>query len=184
MVLLQPTRVIERKGIEATIRLAAGLGPDVVVAFSHAADLDEMYWQRLEALAAELSVTTVFHPAEPEPAPGTPWLGDAFAAADLVCFPSIQEGFGNALVEAIFFKRPLFVNRYEVYVSDIAPMGVQAVEIEDGAVTRDTVEEVRDLLTSPGEVEAMVEHNFVVGLRSMSHAVIRERLLPMLPGAE
>ena len=38
-------------------------------------------------------------------------LADAYAAADLVCFPSLVEGFGNALVEAIYHRKPLFVNR-------------------------------------------------------------------------
>jgi glycosyltransferase involved in cell wall biosynthesis len=183
IVLLQPTRVIDRKGIESTIRLAAALGPRAVVAFSHAEDRDPVYWARLESLAMELAVPMVFCAAGSEASPESPWLGDAFAAADLVCFPSTQEGFGNALVEAVFFKRPLFVNRYEVYVEDIAPMGIQAVEM-DGDVTRDVVEEVRDLLASPNEVDAMVEHNYRVGVEHLSHRVVRERLIPLLEGSQ
>jgi hypothetical protein len=181
MLLLQPTRVLKRKGIESTIRLAAALGPPAVVAFSHAADRDVEYWNRLVGLAEELRVEMRFHDTVPEDSPDSPWLGDAFAAADLVCFPSIQEGFGNALVEALFFKRPLFVNRYDVYAADIAPMGVQAVEM-DGDVNRDVVEEVRDLLASPAEIEAMVEHNYRVGTEHLSHQVVRERLIPLLEG--
>ena len=179
--LLQPTRIIERKGIEFTIGLAAGLGPETVVAFSHAADRDEAYWARLAALAADLGVEMVFSPAGAD-APGDgPSLADAFAAADLACFPSIQEGFGNALVETLFFKRPLFVNRYQVYVADIAPMGVQAVEM-NGAVTDEVVHEVKELLASPDAVEDMIEANYAVGLEHMSHRVMRERLLPLIEG--
>ncbi|MCP3976921.1 MAG: glycosyltransferase family 4 protein [bacterium] len=183
IVLLQPTRILERKGIESTLRLAAGLGSRAVVAFSHAADRDVGYWQRLQQLAKELDVRMVYRPAASESADESPWLGDAFAAADLVCFPSIQEGFGNALVEALFFKRPIFVNRYEVYMADIAPMGVQAVEM-DGEVTTDVVNEVRALLDSPDAAAAMVEANYEVGLEHMSHQVMRDRLLPLLEGRD
>ncbi len=181
--LLQPTRIIERKGIESTLRLAAGLGSRAVVAFSHAADRDVGYWQRLQELANELDVRMVYCPATSDSADESPWLGDAFAAADLVCFPSIQEGFGNAVVEALFFKRPLFVNRYEVYVADIAPMGVQAIEM-DGEITSEVVNEVRALLDSPDAAAAMVETNYEVGLEHMSHRIMRDRLLPLLEGRQ
>jgi hypothetical protein len=180
-VLLQPTRIIDRKGIEATIHLAAELGPTAVVAFSHDADRDGDYWRMLQSLAGDLQVEIVFSPVAPDEARGSPWLGDAFAAADIVCFPSIQEGFGNALVEALFFKRPLFVRRYEVYVADIAPMGVRAVEMDD-EVTDAVVAAVKDLIASPEKVEEMVLHNYEVGGEHMSYGVARERLIPLLEG--
>mgnify|MGYP001825298618 CR=1 FL=1 len=181
VVLLQPTRIITRKGIEHTIELARRLGPEAVVAFSHAADRDEAYWKQLSNLAVDRNVGLVFAPAGADAAGDGPSLADAFAAADLVCFPSIQEGFGNALVEALFYKRPLFVNRYAVYVADIAPMGVQAVEM-DGVVTPEVVGQVRDLLDSPVAQDAMTEANYAVGLEHMSHRVMRERLIPLLEG--
>lgn len=177
--LLQPTRVIERKGIEATIDLAAGLGPPVVVVFSHPADRDGGYWSTLVALAGRSNVELVSCPVSPAASGTQPWLGDAFAAADLVCFPSIQEGYGNALVEALFFRRPLFVNAYDVFLADIAPLGVDAVVME-ATVTDDVVASVRRLLSSPSRMRQMVEHNYQVGLEHMSHTIVRERLIPLL----
>ncbi len=180
-VLLQPTRVIERKGIEATIELAARLGQQATVVFSHPEDRDERYWAELVSLADSGGVELVSCSASPVSHGTTSWLGDVFAAADLVCFPSIQEGFGNALVEAVFFRRPLFINRYEVYVADISPMGIRAVEM-NGEVTDDVVAQVQRLLSSPTQVTEMVEHNYRVGLEHMSHQVVRERLIPLLEG--
>lgn len=179
VLLLQPTRVIERKGIEATVLLAAYLGPPAVVVFSHAADQDGRYWRRLVALANRSGVEIISCPVAPAADGSGPWLGDAFAAADLVCLPSLQEGFGNALVEASFFRRPLFVNTYEVYVADIAPLGIHAIEM-DGDVTEDVVARVRRLLSSPSRVQEMVDNNYQVGEEHMSHRVVRERLLPLL----
>ncbi len=181
ILLLQPTRIIERKGIEATVQLAAGLGPPAVVVFSHPTDRDDRYWAGLVDLADRSGVELVSCPVALGADGASPWLGDAFAAADLVCFPSIQEGFGNALVEAIFFQRPLFVNTYDVYVADIAPMGVRAVEME-GEVTEDVVARVRRLLSSPSQMREMVENNYRVGVEHMSHGVVRERLIPLLEG--
>ena len=53
-------------------------------------------------------------------------LHDAYLAADLITYPSLYEGFGNALLEALFYGVPVLVNRYPVYVADIAPLGLQA----------------------------------------------------------
>ena len=51
--------------------------------------------------------------------------------ADLVMYPSIYEGFGNALLEAFYFKVPIIVNRYPVWVRDIEPKEFQ-VPVMDG----------------------------------------------------
>ena len=63
---------------------------------------------------------------------------DAYLAADLITYPSLYEGFGNALVEAIFYGKPVVVNRYAVYDADIAPLGLRLIEL-DGAITDATV---------------------------------------------
>ena len=79
----------------------------------------------------------------------------------------------------MFFRRPLLVSRYDVYVADIAPMGIEAIEL-DGAVTPEAVSAVTALLADPDAQAAMIERNYAVGLEHMSHRVIRERLLPLL----
>jgi mannosylglucosylglycerate synthase len=55
-------------------------------------------------------------------------------AIDLVTHPSGYEGFGNALVEAVYSRRPVIVNRYPAYAKAIAPRGFRVTEIA-GAVT-------------------------------------------------
>ncbi|HEY2959716.1 MAG TPA: glycosyltransferase family 4 protein [Actinomycetota bacterium] len=183
VLLLQPTRVVPRKWIEATIELAARLpaagGPRVTVAVTHAeGDEGRGYGGRLRALARARGVDLRFVPAG-DGAPGGPDLADAYAAADLVCFPSAWEGFGNALLEAAFHRRPLLVNRYPVYAEDIAPAGFRCIEL-DGAVTPGAVAQVRDLLAAPDRADAMVEADYRAGLRHFSYATVRERVLPLV----
>ena len=43
-------------------------------------------------------------------------LWDIYPHADFVTYPSLYEGFGNALLEAFYFKKPIMTNRYSIYV--------------------------------------------------------------------
>jgi hypothetical protein len=81
----------------------------------------------------------------------------------------VYEGYGNALVETLFFRRPLFVNRYSVYSRDIAPLGVTAIEI-DGSVTEQAVRAAQEWIDQSEATLEIVEHNARIGLRNLSYA--------------
>jgi glycosyltransferase involved in cell wall biosynthesis len=164
-ILLQPTRVIPRKGIELSIELASRLDGEVALVVTHPDDLDEEYWSELEQLADERGVDLRLVDA----GRSLDSLASAYAAADLVCFPSVYEGYGNALVETLFFRRPLFVNRYSVYSRDIAPLGVTAIEI-DGSVTEQAVRAAQEWIDQSEATLEIVEHNARIGLRNLSYA--------------
>src|ERR671914_646263 len=106
-------------------------------------------------------------------------LHDAYLAADLITYPSHYEGYGNALLEALFYGVPVLVNRYPVYVSDIAPLGLKLVEI-DGEITDETVEEVKSLLTNPARIRANARHNFEIARKHLSYRVLRRRLRKLI----
>jgi glycosyltransferase involved in cell wall biosynthesis len=106
-------------------------------------------------------------------------LTEAYLAADLIAYPSLYEGFGNALLEAVFFGKPVFVNRYPVYEADIRPLGFRFVEI-DGAVTDETVEGVRALLADPAQQEADAEHNFAIGQAHLGYDRLEQGLAELL----
>jgi glycosyltransferase involved in cell wall biosynthesis len=183
LLLLQPTRVVPRKGIETTLRLAGELDdPLVKVVVSHD-DGDEglAYGRRLRQQADRLGVELRFTPARAdyEQDPGRPRLADAYAAADLVCYPSRYEGFGNALLEAFWHRRPVLVNRYPAYVRDIAPTGVDCIEI-DGELSAGTVERAAKVLADPRQWDDPAERNYEAGRRHFSFAVARRRLLPLV----
>ena len=183
VVLLQPTRVVPRKGIETTLRLAHQLADDHLRVVVTHADGDEgfAYGRRLRAEAERLGVDLRFAPvqAELDHDPRLPALADAYAAADLVCYPSRYEGFGNALLEAFYYRQPVLVNRYPVYARDIAPTGVDCLEI-DGGLPANAVDRVAELLEDPNRWHASAERNFEVGRRHFSFAVVRERFLPLI----
>ena len=168
-VLLQPTRVIPRKGIELTIDLASAMDGVPVVVVTHPDDRDDAYWAELEAQAARLGVDLRII----DVGRNLSALTSAYEAADLVCFPSLYEGYGNALVEAVYHRRPVLVNRYSVYVSDIAPLGFDFVEI-DGEITDKSVAEANRIAAHGRGIDDIVERNFAIGEASLSYSVARE----------
>jgi glycosyltransferase involved in cell wall biosynthesis len=164
-VLLQPTRVIPRKGIELSIDLASRMEGDPVVIVTHPDDLDRGYWARLESKAANLGVDLRLVDVGRDLAA----LASAYEAADLVCFPSLYEGYGNALVEAVYHRRPVLVNRYSVYTSDIAPLGFSFIEI-DGAISSEAVAQANRIVDDRSDADAISERNFAIGEAALSYS--------------
>ncbi|HUG48540.1 MAG TPA: glycosyltransferase family 4 protein, partial [Candidatus Limnocylindria bacterium] len=192
LLVVQPTRVVPRKGIELAIELVARLGrPDaVLLVTSPAGDEGYEYLLGLERLAERLGVDFRYAPERfrPDQQPGgsqelpepTHSLVDAYIAADVITYPSLYEGFGNALVEAVFFGKPLVVNRYAVYEADIRPLGFRFVEL-DGGVSQAAVDQLNDLLADPRRRALDAEHNFELGRRHLSYDRL-ERSLEVLIG--
>jgi len=167
--LLQPTRVVRRKGIELSVELASRLPSGPIVIVTHPDDLDAEYWGELQVVASGLDVDLRLVDAGRD----RHGLASAYAAADLVCFPSLYEGYGNALVEALYYRSPVMVNRYPVYVSDIAPLGLDVVEL-DGGITDDTVAAAIEMVQGGRSVEEAVNRNFEIGLANLSYAKVIE----------
>jgi mannosylglucosylglycerate synthase len=181
--ILQPTRIIQRKGIEHAIELTRRLGLPAELVISHAAgDEGTDYEKRVREFAKLLNVTVNFESAIVSDKRGiTPdgrkiyTLGDVYPQADLVTYPSAIEGFGNAFLEAIYYKRPLVVNNYSIYEADIKPKGFKVVEF-DGYISEATLEHARYLLTHPQEAENYAEQNYALAKRYYSYTMLERRL--------
>lgn len=167
LLILQPTRVISRKGIEHAMELVARLKRPSTFLISHASgDEGDAYEQRLRQYANLLGIKAIFAgdrigDERGQTANGQKIysLNDIYPHADFVTYPSLIEGFGNALLEAIYFRKPLLVQRYDVYAADIGPKGFQMVEFDE-FVTDETVKEVARLLDNPNRVAEMTDHNY------------------------
>lgn len=187
---LQPTRVVRRKGIELAIELVRRLDDlPIKLIITHHAEFDTIdYLEELYALAARSHVNLQYLPMrfEPQRHPGEGIrkiysLWDAYIHADFVTYPSLIEGFGNALLEALYFRKPLLVNRYEVYRDDIESTGL-SVLATDGEITDETVANVRALLKNQEQVAAMTEHNFQTAREHFSYDVLDGHLKDLLAG--
>ena len=110
---------------------------------------------------------------------GSVSLWELYDAADLVTYPSLYEGFGNALLEAFYFRVPVLVNRYSIFIQDIEPKGFKTITM-DGFVTNAVVESVREVIANPDLREMMVTTNYERASRHFSYSILRRRLQTLL----
>ena len=188
LMVLQPTRLIKRKGIEHVIELVKALDlPRCKLVISHEdGDEGRGYSDWLRTHAANRGVDlrlidrNVISPWRETAGPeGHFSLWTVYAAADLVTFCSLYEGFGNGLLEAIYFRKPIVLNRYEIFVSDIEPLGFDFITM-DGYLSREVVETTRDLLNGGAAGYTAPETNFALARRHFSYHTLRRRLQPIL----
>ncbi len=184
---LQPTRVVQRKGIEQAIELIHQLDRKARLVISHASgDEGHDYEQRVRHYAALLNVPTNFVTEIISDQRSTLGDGrkvytlwDAYQQADLVTYPSTIEGFGNAFLEAIYFNKPILVNNYSIFATDIKPKGFRVVEF-DGYITDQTVWFVQRILDDLNLVQEMTEYNYQLAQRYYSYAMLERHLQTLL----
>ncbi len=181
--ILQPTRIVARKRIERAIELVRRLQVDAALVISHSAgDEGQEYQAYLRDYAELLGVKVLFI---------ADWIGavrgclenrhkiydlqDIYLHADLVTYPSLIEGFGNAFLEAVYYRRPLVMSFYEIYFTDIRPQGFRIIGF-DNFIDRKTVEDAHRALLDRSFAEEMAEHNYALGRHHYSFAVLGEKL--------
>ncbi len=185
--ILQPTRVVKRKGIEHAIELVYRLGMKAKLVISHASgDEGYDYEQRVREYSKLMKVDTLFVSNIIDEKRGTTKNGrkvytleDIYPHADLVTYPSNFEGFGNAFLEAIYFRKPIVVNTYSIYTMDIKPKGFSVIEI-DGYVTEKAVLQAIQVMKDPKLCEEMVNRNYEIAKRFFGYSVVRQRLRTLL----
>ena len=186
--ILQPTRVVPRKWIERSLEIVNLMDlENPVLVLSHSADDEgDIYKQRVQKYARRLGVNLVS--IEDLVGPEEDYnnysekkytIGDVYQCADLICYPSGYEGFGNAFLETIYYKKPIVVNRYSIYIADIEPRGFDTITIE-GFVTNQTIEKISEMLTNKERRKQAVEKNYRLGNQYFSYEVLERLLLHLV----
>ncbi|MDR3166365.1 MAG: glycosyltransferase family 4 protein [Treponema sp.] len=188
LLLLQPTRVIARKGIEHAIELASRLKDKRAKLLISHQERDEGadYYRRTMDFATLLGVEVIIRPDIIGAERGTTEGGakkyslwDCYLNADFVTYPSTHEGFGNAFLEAIWFKKPILVNRYSIFQQDIEPVDFDVVVMEN-YITAEVLDAVRDIIENPDAAKAKTEKNFKLGQKFFSFKLLEQRLLQVM----
>ncbi|MGD9079250.1 MAG: glycosyltransferase family 4 protein, partial [Desulfobacterales bacterium] len=182
--ILQPTRIVQRKGIEFAIELVKELKnkKNKLVISHEAGDEGFEYAEWLKEYACEHSVDlrlVSIHITDPWNGNGKKGsqysLWDVYPYADFITFPSLYEGFGNAFIEAIYFKKPILINRYATFVRDIEPLGFD-LAVMDGFLSKKAVQRVVDILESSKRRKKMVGNNYAIAAQHYSYSVLRNQL--------
>ncbi len=183
-IILQPTRVVQRKGIEHAVSLIQKLNnPKYKLVISHEAGdegFEYLDWLKRHAHQNHVEIRLVTSRL------ADPWLKkdnnntsyslwDVYPHADFITYPSHYEGFGNAFLEAVYFKKPILINRYVTFVKDIEPLGFD-LTVMDGFLSDTTVDSIKKILESPDIKNRIVDRNFKIAGRHFSYAVLRNNL--------
>ncbi|MBN1649020.1 MAG: glycosyltransferase family 4 protein [Spirochaetales bacterium] len=185
--ILQPTRVVQRKGIEHAIELVARLRMNAAFVISHASgDEGHEYEERVKDYASLMGIRAIFVNDIIGEQRGTTvdgrkiyTLQDIYPFADFVTYPSLFEGFGNAFLETVYFKKPILVNNYSIYSHDIKPKGFEVVEMDD-FISSSTVEKVRDILTHPEKYISILDRNYELGRKYYSFETLKSHLCSIM----
>jgi glycosyltransferase involved in cell wall biosynthesis len=186
--LFQITRIVRRKGIETAIRLLHELNDKkirLIITGNYADDAGSAYYNELVNQIHELKLGEqvrfaydIFHNKGLSNGNEVRFsLSDAYAKARACTYFSTYEGFGNAFVEAVLAKRPIFVNNYEpVYMPDIGSRGFKTVMIEKGELSAEAIRDMAAIIYDPSLAAEIGEYNFELGRQYFSYDTLRDKL--------
>jgi glycosyltransferase involved in cell wall biosynthesis len=223
VLILQATRIVPRKGIELAVDFVAALNtPErrsqlaekglyngrsftkdsriVLVLAGYAQDDTTGYVSKLHHKIEQAGIDALFiediigGQRDIRDGQKIYSLWDTYVYADFITYPSLWEGWGNQLLEAIRSKTPYLLFEYPVYVADIKKSNLKAVSLgqevtswdENGlaqvpdAVIQRCADEAVALLTNPKLRQQTVEHNFQVGKQHYSMDALRGYLMTVM----
>jgi glycosyltransferase involved in cell wall biosynthesis len=187
--IFQITRIVKRKGIETALELLERFDDKsikLIITGSAKDDERKGYYQTLirEIKKRKLNGRAIFAYRRilnnrdiTTSGEKIYSLSDAYANATACTYFSRYEGFGNAFLEAVLSKTPIFVNNYKpVYWPDIGNKGFKTIMLEDNKLTDHSVIEAEKILHDKKLQREIAEHNFSLGKLLFSIDTLQEKL--------
>ena len=177
--LLQVTRIVRRKGIETAISLLDKLqdkNVKLVITGNYKDDENKTYSNELMDMIHDMNLSAQVIPMAHEVL-NHDHLSDVYAHGRACTYFSTYEGFGNAFVESVLAKKPIFVNNYKpVFMPDIGSKGFKTVVLENSELTDEKVTQMAEIIYNPELAKEIGEFNFELGKKYFSYEVLEEKL--------
>jgi len=196
IILSQVTRIVRRKGIETAIKLVRELGDKklkLIITGNHTDDAGSIYYNELIDLIHDLNLVRqicfaskkVSHNIYQNGNGRYYSLSDVYANTNSCTYFSTYEGFGNAFVESILSRTPIFVNNYKpVYWPDIGSKGFKTVMLEDNNLTETSIKQMQDIIYNPKLNREVADYNYELGKKYFSYNTLQTKLEELLSWVE
>ncbi|KLO23740.1 group 1 glycosyl transferase [Marinitoga sp. 1197] len=207
IVFLQATRITRRKAIELAIDLiekfkykaknyigktlynGESFDGNVYLAFSGMSEDDNYKNELLEkAIKSNINIIDMYSSVEK----GILSFWDLYSVSDIITYPSILEGWGNQLLEAIISKKPVVLFEYEIFLKDIKSSGLEyinlgskfmkkgnLVEIEENTLNQ-AVDRTIKILFNKNEYYNLINKNFEIGKKNYSFKTLEKIIKELL----
>ena len=188
IILSQITRIVRRKGIEVAIKLLDKLNDKkikLIITGSNSDDEENTYYYELINLIHDLrlqgQVIFASHLINNSGFVNNRTkmysLSDAYANSTACTYFSTYEGFGNAFVEAVLSKTPIFVNNYKpVYWPDIGSKGFKTVMLENNKLTNNKIKQMQEIIYNKKLATEITDFNFELGRKYFSYDTLTDKL--------
>jgi len=180
--LLQVTRIVRRKGIETAVSLIEKLNDKklkLIITGNNNDDQNRAYYNEIVDQIHDLNLANQVIFAS-HMVRNHKDLSDVYAHGRACTYFSTYEGFGNAFVEAVLAKKPIFVNNYKpVFMQDIGNKGFKTVMLEGNNLTDEKVKKMADIIYDPERCREIGEFNYNLGKKYFSFDVLEEKLIDL-----
>lgn len=189
LIFLQPTRMKRNKYIERSIKLVAELNDimkkdNVLVITGSPVYSRGNYFEEIVRKVNKQSVKVVF-------ANDRIFLGrhqnkeqkfysihDAYVNCDVVLYPNISSAFGNPVIEAAAYKKPLVVNNFP-NLKEFTDKGFEFIKM-DNKIDAEVVSDTYEIIINEQKRKEVTEKNFELLRKNYSSDILDEALVPIL----
>ncbi|MEB8345725.1 glycosyltransferase family 4 protein [Flavobacteriaceae bacterium KMM 6898] len=181
LVILQATRIVQRKGIELALDVVAELNANKhqlidkkmyndqtfdaksnIIFLMVGLNEDPPYFDKIMDYANKKDVDIrwvndyIDHERSESKDHKKYSLWDAYAHCDLVTYTSLLEGWGNQFIEALVARKIIISYQYPVFVSDILPLKFHTVDLGDAHnIKKDGLAQVKQSIISNAAINTV-----------------------------
>ena len=189
LIFLQPTRVKRNKCVEKSIKLIAELNDimkkdNVLMITGSPVYSRGNYFEEIVRKIKKLGVNVIFANdrlflgRHQNPEQKFYSVHDAYLHADFVIYPNTSDAFGNPVIEAVAYKKPLIVNRFP-NLDEFLGKGFRFIVMEN-KVTPETVSDTYELILDSKKREENADHNSRLLQKFYSSDILDDNLIPIL----
>ncbi|MFC1723080.1 glycosyltransferase family 4 protein [Nanoarchaeota archaeon] len=193
LIFMQPTRAKRNKSVEKAIRIVSEINQitkkdNILLITGSPVYQRGNYFEALIKQMKKLNVNVVFandrvflgrHENKDRKFYS---IGDAYEHADFIIYPNTSDAFGNPVIEAAAYGKPLIVNRYP-NLDEFLNKGLKAVVMEN-KLTQETISDIYEIIADPKKKQDMIENNLKLIKEHYSSDILDEKLIPILNSFE